>query len=197
MSNRLTKGTGLVGSLVADTDITATSDMAARSVTSSSGGMLWTVTSTQTVAHKVAGIAFASVATSEVDSGFDMPDSALVTDVYVKITTASSAGGTMSVGLITTSSGDADGFIVSLGTSTTGLFWPGATITSATSGDTVTGCYRGALMANYSTGTTQDEFGNYTPKAFRTESMLEKSVSYTFNSTSGTAGFIIFEYTEV
>jgi hypothetical protein len=178
MSNRITKGKALAGGFEVDSS----------GAGYGFGGL---------VAHKASAVAFAITATSEQDSGWDTPSNALITDVYVKITTASSAAGTMSVGLITTSSGDADGFIVALGTSTTGIFRPEAVVTSATSGDTVTGCTRGALLASYSSGTTQDEFGNYTPKAFRTGSVLENNVSWTFNSTSGCAGYVIFEYTQI
>ena len=179
MSNRITKGVAVAGGYEVDSS----------GAGYGFGGL---------VAHKVAALPFAITATSEQDSGWDTPSGSLITDVYVKITTASSAAGTMNVGLITTSSGDADGFIAALGTSSTGLFRPEAIVTTtATSGKTVTGSYRGVYLAAYSSGTTQDEFGNYTPKAFRVGTSLETSVSWTFNSTSGCAGYVIFEYTQV
>lgn len=180
MSNRLSKGKALVGSLSIDT----------------SGGLVFAGGRVQ---KKVLAIPFTSTKTSEVDSGYDVPSSSMITDVYVKITTASTANGTMSVGLITTSSGDADGFIAALGTSSTGLKYPFATYTAATSGDIISATNtRGVLISTHASGTTDlGSWGHISIKPYITDAMLENSISYTFNSTSGTAGYIFFEYTEV
>ena len=138
MSNRVTTGKARVGSLSVDT----------------SGGVSFAAGA---VEKKVLAIPFVSTKTSEVDSGYDVPSNSLITDVYVKITTASTAAGTMNVGLITTSSGDADGFIRSLGTSSSGVKYPFASYTAATSGDIVssrTACYRGVYLCAQASGTT-------------------------------------------
>lgn len=180
MSSRLSKGRGRVGGLTVDT----------------SGGVAYG-TLGGTLDRRMIALPFSGLATSEQASGWDLPTYSIVHDMFVKITTASSAAGTISVGLISTTSGDADGFIASLGTSSTGIFQPIWAITAATSGDKVTTCTRGALLAFYSSGTTQDEFGNYGPRCHFSNSNLETQLSWTLNSTSGTAGYVIVDYTQL
>jgi len=180
MSNRLSKGKVRVGSLACDT----------------SGGVWF---GSDLAKKNVMAVPFTCTGTSEVDTGYDLPDSAVVHDVWVKITTASTASGTISVGLFSSSSGgDADGFIASLGTSSTGIAIPRLTYTAATSGDIVTGNKRGALISAHATGTTDlGSWGYYAEHDFATDSVTAKSVTYTANSTSGTAGYVFFAYTEI
>jgi len=182
MSNRLTKGKARVGSLAVD----------------SSGGVEF-VTGSASAERKIKALAFSGTATSEQTLGWSLPANSVVHDVFVKITTASSAAGTMSVGLIATTSGDADGFIVGIGTSSTGVFVPGPIFTAATSGDKITACNRGILLSAWTTNSTQDEYGYYAQFSYPTtgNKMLETLVSATLNSTSGTAGYVFFEYTEL
>ncbi len=178
MSNRLTKGVGRVGSIAVDSGIFFDRDRVKRYI-------------------KV--LPFTVTTTVETDTTFDLPATGLVNDMWVKITTASSAGGTLQVGLLSSSSGgDADGFIASIGTSSTGVLYPTVTFTDATSGDIVTGNKRGVFLSAHATGTTDlGSWGFYSQKAFATDSVLAKSVTYTLNSTSGTAGNIYIEYTEI
>lgn len=181
MSNRLTKGKARVGSLVVDT----------------SGGVGFG-TDGVVAERKIKALAFSGLATSEQASGWFLPTYSLVHDMWVKVTTASSASGTINVGLISTTSGDADGFIVSLGTSTTGLFYPTVAYTAATSGDVVSGTNGGALWTAMATGTTDlGSWGYYTKIPYRSNASLETQVSWTLNSTSGTAGYLYVEYTEI
>lgn len=182
MSNRLTKGKARVGSLAVDT----------------SGGVDFG-TDGVVASRKIKALAFLGTATSEKTLSWNLPDNSIVHDVYVKITTASSAAGSMNVGLITTSSGDADGFIAALGTSSTGSFCPGPTYTAATSGDKITANNRGILLSAWTTNSTQDEYGHYAQFSYPTtgNKMLETGLSATLNSTSGTAGYIYIEYTEL
>ena len=196
MSNRLTKGKARVGSLAVDVGVTATSGVAAQTVTSSSGGVVFTHGSV-TATRKIKAISFSGTATSEQNTSFDLPASGILHDVWVKITTASTAAGKISAGLISTTSGDADGFVLLLGTSSTGVFRPGPTVTAATSGDVVTGCTRGILLGSFTTGSTQDEYGYYGERAHVLGSINETRVSVTLNSTSGTAGYLYLDYTEI
>ncbi len=92
MSNRLTKGKARVGSLSID----------------SSGGVGF---DNDRAIRKIVALPFTNASTAENDTTFDVPSSALIHNVWVKITTASSAAGKLSVGLLSTTSGDADGFI--------------------------------------------------------------------------------------
>lgn len=182
MSNRLTKGKARVGSLAVDT----------------SGGVGFG-TDGVVATRKIKALPFLGTATSEKTLGWSLPDNSMVHDVYVKITTASSAAGTLSLGLITTSSGDADGFIAGLGTSSTGVFVPGPTYTAATSGDKITANNRGILLSAWTTNSTQDEYGMYCQFSYPTtgNKMLETGLSATLSSTAGCAGYVYIEYTEL
>jgi hypothetical protein len=180
MSNRLTKGVGRVGSIALD----------------SSGGVLF---DRDRAKRCIKVLTFTGASTTEVDTSFDLPTSAIVHDIWAEVTTASTAAGTLTAGTLSSESGgDADGFIVSIGTSSTGILYPTFTHTEATSGDIITGNKRGVLLSAHATGTTDlGSWGFYAQKAYRTDSATAKSVSYTLNSTSGTAGNIYIEYTEI
>ena len=187
MSNRLSKGKARVGSLSVDT----------------CGGVYGGM---DRVCRKQKNIAFTAQGTSgEFEIGWDLPDHAIVHDVYALITINSTAAGTINVGLSSTSSGDADGFIYVLGTSSTGLIYPGPTITSATSGDVVTACTRGHLLAGFTTGggSTDDLYGYYGPHPYVSEgaaTVTEKSVTFSWKTTQGTtgpAGILFIDYTEI
>ncbi len=198
MSNRLSKGEVLVGALKADTDITALDDVRGATVTSSSGG----VSFKGLAALKVAAIAIVSTGgTSETDSAFDLPADGIVYDVFGKITTASSAGGTILVGLLSSSSGgDADGFMVDVSTSSTGdIRGRFSSSTSGAAGDFITGNTRGDLLSVHATGTTAaDDPGMYAEKPHCCSSITAKSVTYTLNSTGATvAGYIYISYLEI
>jgi hypothetical protein len=179
MSNRFTKGKGLFGSISLDT----------------SGGFGY---AGDQAIRKIAVLSIAGGSTAEQDSGFSLPTNGVVHDIWVKITTASTAAGTLSVGLISTTSGDADGFIASLGSSSTGTFYPKHTFTEATTGDIVTGNKRGALLSSHATGTTDlGSWGYYSQFGHPLTAMLERAVSYTWNVTSAAAGKVYIEYTEI
>lgn len=184
MSNRLTKGRGRVGSLAVDT----------------SGGVWFEA---DKACRKIAAISITAPGSSaETDTNWDLPTYALVQDVWLKITANSTAGGHLSVGLSSTSSGDADGFIYQQGTSSTGVYYPNATFTAATSGDLVTGATRGALLMAHATGTTDlGSWGYFTPITFVSAvpaTVTEKSVTFSWKTTQTTpAGTLFIEYTEI
>ena len=185
MSNRLSKGKVRVGSLSVDT----------------CGGVYGGM---DRVCRKQKNIAFTAQGTSaSYEIGWDLPDHAIVHDVYALITINSTAAGTINVGLSSTSSGDADGFIYQLGTSSTGLIYPGPTFTAATSGDKVTASSRGQLLAAWTTNSTDDEFGYYGEFSYVSEgasTLTEKSVTFAWKTTQGTtgpAGILFIDYTEI
>jgi hypothetical protein len=183
MSNRLTKGRARVGSIACDT----------------SGGVLF---DKDQATLKVKVLSFqAAASTAENDTAFDFPSNGILHDVWVKVTAASTAGGVISVGLLSSESGgDADGLIVNLGSSATGTYRGG--LTSSTSGATgsfVTGSKRGALIAVWSSGSTAaDDPGMYAEKPHLFSSVTAKSVSWTTNSSGAAlAGLIYLQYTEI
>lgn len=181
MSNRLTKGVARVGSIACDT----------------TGGVWF---DQDRAKHQIKAISFTSSSTAETDTTYDLPSSCIVRDVWLKLTTASSAAGTMNVGLLSSESGgDADGFVVSISTTSTGIRYPTFTHTEATSGDIITGNKRGLLLSAHATGTTDlGSWGFYSQKAHPSDLVTAKSVTYTVSATAGgPAGTIFIEFTEI
>jgi len=186
MGNRLTKGIARVGSIAVET----------------SGGLMFDA---GRATYKLRALTFADAgSTVEQDTGFDLPTNGIVRDVFLKITTASSAGGTIHVGLLASESGgDADGFLTSVGTSSTGTFR--GEITATATGDArfmITGSKRGAFLAVWSSGTTAVTIpGLGYEKAHVLTSIAARSVSWTSNSSAAStgliAGTIFVEYTEI
>jgi hypothetical protein len=183
MSNRLSKGKIRVGSLSVDT----------------CGGVYG---GQDRVCRKQKIITITAPGTSaETDTSWDLPTYAIVHDAYVLITSNSTAAGVLSVGLSSTSSGDADGFIYQQGTSSTGVFYPGPTFTAATSGDVITGNTRGQLLSVHATGSTQFEYGQYGATPYLSvgaATATEKSVTFTWKTTqTAPTGFLFIDYTEI
>ncbi len=183
MSNRLTKGKGRVGSLSIDT----------------SGGVGFAAGQ---ATRKIMAIPFTLTSTAETDTTYDLPASGLVHDVWAKITTATSAGGQLSVGLLSSSSGgDADGFMAAVGSSSTGVIrgtWVSST--SGFSGTLITSYTRGAYFAAFSSGTTAatETAGTAAERAHIIDSKTARSITYTVNSSAVTpAGTIFIDYTEI
>ena len=177
MSNRLTKGVGRVGSLACDTSGSIQFDSARAK-------------------YKIRVLSFAVTSTAEADTSFDLPANGVVHDIWGKVTTASSAAGTLAIGLLSSSSGgDADGFWVNVGTSSTGDVY--ATYTASTSG-VITGNTRGTFFSTHATGSTEDPGGMYATKPHLCSSVTAKSVTYTGSSTgTGASGLLYIEYTEI
>ena len=73
--------------------------------------------------------------TGEIDTGWDLPSTAVVEDVFVNVITAEATGSTktIDVGLLSTESGgDADGLLDGISVASTGLKGPSLTITETT-----------------------------------------------------------------
>lgn len=149
--------------------------------------------------NKVISISGAG-STAEQDTGWDLPGDAMVNHVYALITTASSAGATLNVGILASeSTGDADGFLAAVSAATTGTRV--GTITSATSG-TITACTIGAYLATFTTGssdTLTNTGGIYYPKVYPTDGNLARSLSWTLNSSTDTSfrAKLVVEYTKI
>ena len=137
--------------------------------------------------------------TSETDTGWDLPDSAIVLDAFVEVTTADS-GITLNVGLLSSETGgDADGFIKGISVASTGLVAPGVTVTSGSNEDYFSACTYGAFLADFTAGSdAAGDVGTYARKLFASDSVTAKSVSYTCSAGADTAeGYIYIIYVEV
>lgn len=121
---------------------------------------------------------------SEQDTGFDLPADWVVTNVYVRTTTAESTGSTktIDVGLLSSESGgDLDGFLDGVDVSAVGIKVPEL----ATAGMT-----RGALLRETATGTV--------PKHHPATAVTAKSLVYKSGSAfSEWRGKIAIEYFQI
>jgi hypothetical protein len=118
----------------------------------------------------------------------------VVEDVALKVTTASSAAGyTMSVGLLSTTSGDLDGFLADVSTTATGLVM--GYISCSTSGDTVNNL--GAYLQTSSTTLANHQHAHKIQHNL--SDSIVRGVSYTPSSSGAPAfaGEIVIWYTEL
>jgi hypothetical protein len=174
MSNRITKGKGLIGSL--QTDNVLGLDLGSTTVK---------------VRDYVKRIPITSAAsTAEQDTGYDIPALARVRDITVLVQTASSAASTLQVGLLSSSSGgDADGFLNGVSTTGTGLKAGGQTTsTSGANGIFLVSNTYGVLLSTFTSGSTGTgtlgDCGLFVKKDHRSDSVTAKSITWTSNSTS-------------
>ncbi len=186
MSNRATKGVLRAGSVAVD----------------SSGGYKFDQDRAEL---KVKVLPFtAAGSTAETDTSFDLPANGILHDVWVKITTASTAGGKINVGLLSSEGGgDADGFLASVGSSSTGeVRGTFATSTSGANGPFLVSNTRGALLVTFTSGSTGTgtigDCGLFAEKRHLLASVAAKSVVW-FTNSSGVAlaGRIYLQYTEI
>lgn len=179
MSNRLTKGKALVGQVGVD-DRTG----------------VHLGSTTVRVRDYTKELTFtAAGSTVETDSGYDLPTYGVLRGLSVLVTAASTAGGALHVGLLSSESGgDQDGFAISVGTSTVGI--KGPKFTTSTSGATgsfaVSNTY-GALISAFSSGSTgADDPGFAVVKPHYADSVTSKSISITTNSSGTTFAARVF-----
>lgn len=168
MSNRGTKGDYRVGRLLPD----------------SSGGIGF---ANGNLTHKVKELAFVNSSTCETDTLFDLPALGIVTHVFVKLTTPSTAGGVLNVGLLSSESGgNVRGFINGISSSSSGTHDAAAGPFAATSSGTI-----GPFMSGASTASNL-------PAEFVIDSVAARSVSYNTNaSATAVAGKIYIGYYEI
>jgi hypothetical protein len=136
-----------------------------------------------------------AVGSSEMDSGWALPAPCEVNDVKLHIITASTAGGhTCSVGLLATTSGDADGFLATVGTTSTGLKY--GSISASTSGYTVSNW--GVLLgANTTVDTTGIQLARHLTCILNSDTS-SRDISYTMSTTANDSfvANILVDYTE-
>lgn len=131
--------------------------------------------------------------TTEKDSGWDIPDKAVVRDVYIDVITAQS-GKTLNVGLLASESGgDADGFLAGVSLAAQGIVRGVATVTVGGTESYFASTTRGALLGYLLAGTnTAGDVGTCYEKPHVAGSVTAKSVSYTGSSGTTTAVFDIY-----
>ncbi len=123
-------------------------------------------------------------ATTEQDTGYDLPAKAAVVDCFVVVTAAASAASALDVGLLASESGgDADGFLD--GVSSTGIHMRSG-VPTATSSAGFSATTRGALLRTFFAGVESSSPGVHNEKRHLTDSVTAKSVSWTLNGTSTT-----------
>jgi hypothetical protein len=129
MANRITKGQALVGDLEAVTATIGTLDVTtpkigSAAVTSTAAELNLADLSVVGAIRKVKKITVAAGTATSADqsSGWSLPAKGIVHDVWIDISAASTvAAAAINVGLYTTSSGDLDGFLASVNSTTTGV----------------------------------------------------------------------------
>jgi hypothetical protein len=125
---------------------------------------------------------------TEQDTAFDLPANSLVLDVYVNVTSAEATGTTktIDVGLLSSeTNGDADGFLVGIDVSATGIVRGVATITTGAMENFFASTTRGALLANFTAG---DDVPTDVGTNYETPHITDTAVSVTF--TAGSADFV-------
>jgi hypothetical protein len=130
-------------------------------------------------------------ATTETDTGVNLPAKALVLDVSLDVQTAEATGGTKTLDVGTLSSesgGDANGFLVGISAAGTGLIVPSL----AAAGVTL-----GALLIETVTDSNSDTLSARKPYA--TTLHTAKSITYTLGSNDWVefVGNIVITYVEV
>lgn len=147
------------------------------------------------VVYKHAKILEASFghATTETDTGVDLPDKAVVLAVWLEVTTAD-AGITIDVGTLSTEGGgDADGFIDGASVAATGLVIPDVTVTAGANENYFSACTIGALLVDFTAGSdTAGDVGTLNKKFYATDSQTAKSISYTCSTGADTAAGKIY-----
>jgi hypothetical protein len=129
----------------------------------------------------------ATAGSTEMTTYWSLPTRGWVNEVVVDLIAGTSAASTLSIGLLATTSGDADGFIATIPTSsagasgTTGLI--GGTLTYTSSGAVV--AYYGALLCPAVTTNTTANYANTRVRPYRFDANTSsKIVSYTLSTTA-------------
>lgn len=108
---------------------------------------------------RVIPISFAD-GTTENETGFTLPSTAIVRAVYLRVKTAEATGATktISIGTLSTAAGDADGFLVGVSVAASGLVGPSITETTGVNETYISALTHGALLSDSELGT--DVAGN-------------------------------------
>jgi hypothetical protein len=140
--------------------------------------------------HRI-NVTATSGVSGEQDSGSVITARDTITDAYLYVRSAAVAGTqTIDVGLNSTTSGDADGFLNDISVASTGLVRPAITsATSGTWGRFISACTYGAYLADISLGATSSGSGMVNRKAHAGNSSIVYGVSWTAGSTTWTSSF--------
>lgn len=115
--------------------------------------------------------------------GYNLPANAILSDVFLNVTTAETVGGTktVEVGILSTEGGgNAAGFINGASVAATGLVRAKATVTTGVNTHFYASTTRGVFLANFFAGADvlgQEGLNYETP--FLTSSIVGKTISYT------------------
>lgn len=151
------------------------------------------VNKNQTLKHLI--ISFSGTATTEQDTGFDLPLNAIVLDAILEVTTAA-ASQTINIGLSSgETAGDADGFLAAAASSATGFVNCNAAINNGTNIDFANGQCYGVLLASAINGSdavaTQ---GGFARRNHFVTGSNAKSITYTRSNSTSSAGLIHIFY---
>lgn len=146
-------------------------------------------------------IAVGTGTSAEADSGFDLPSTAIVHEVFVQVVTAESTGSTktLAVGLLSSESGgDADGFLDGVSVASTGIVGGAFTYNDGTNQNSISAATYGVLLYSGLLGAdVAGQAGTVNPKPHIAGSVTAKSVSYSRGSTfSEFSGYIWIRYSD-
>lgn len=153
-----------------------------------------------TMYWKEIAIATLVPAGGETDSAWDLPDSSVVLDVFIKVDTPESTGTTktLDVGLLSTESdGVANGFLDGVSIATAGVVAGAATVTDGTAQNYVSAKTYGAFLVDSEVGgNAAGTAGVIMKKNYTVDSGTARSVSYTAGSSDNAdfAGSIYINY---
>lgn len=114
---------------------------------------------------KIKKIPITGLATgAETDTGFVLPDDAVVMDIFLKVVTPVS-GKTIDIGTDGTGSNDPNGFASALSVATAGIVRPQGVVSTGSSETYYSANTRGELLSDYLAGTdAASDFGIYREK---------------------------------
>jgi len=212
--NRITGGMGLFGAVTANTlDVNSSATFASVNSTGTFYLANTAITATATEINeqdlsgmggkrKIKMITIASpsstLGSSEMDTAWAVPARCKIHDVMLHITQGTSAAGTINIGLLATTSGDADGFLAAVPTSSGAGILRSGSIAWTSSGIVPT--YWGALLVPVLVANTTANImnGGKVEPVFN-ELTSSKNVSYTCSTTANgsLSGYIVVDYTEL
>lgn len=124
---------------------------------------------------------------SEVDTGYDLPVGAIVTDCFINVRTAEATASTktIDVGILASETGDADGFIDGASTAATGIILPAVTVTTGSNTKFFAATNTiGALLADHQAGTDVDQDEGVFARKRHLIVTGKQSVSYTLGDAA-------------
>jgi hypothetical protein len=141
-------------------------------------------------------VPFSGSSASEVDTGWDLPLGAIVTDAIVEVVTTASAK-TVSLGLLSTeTAGDADGFLAAVLETTAGYVENNPVITGGANIDFTAATTYGVLLATAITGSDAVATnGGFARKRHVVTGSNATSISYTRSDATSSAGYFHIFYT--